>query len=88
MDSSRPATSRRNTPVTLNNDKWIRLKTRLVKMSAINGVHYNHSRFELRVYEINGFTNVLKATEDEVTKLLKVLNITDKTLVLELDGDE
>lgn len=67
-------------------DKWLRFNKRVVHKSSISAMQYNPDKFELRVYEHSGYTNVLETTEDEVAKLMDILNISPKTLIFEL-GD-
>lgn len=67
----------------MEND-WIRLKKRLVKASSITAINFDPDKFELRAYEINGYTNVIPATEKEVAKLVGALNT---NIILEL-GDK
>lgn len=66
---------------------WIKFNERIVELSSISAMRYNAAKFELRVYEHSGYTNVVEAEPDDVAKLKVELDITPNNLVLVLGED-
>lgn len=71
--------------ISLQTTGWIQIKERKIRISAVSAIQYKPLTHELRVYEINGYVNVLLVEPNEVTKLEDILAITPSNLVLKLE---
>lgn len=57
------------------NDSWIKVSDRFVKTAAISAIKYDDKRFEVRIYELNGYTSICAMGPKEFNNLAKILNI-------------
>jgi len=64
---------------------WVKIGERFIRISAISGVQYNEDKFELRVYEINGYTHVSSTGPTEFQELAKILNIQEGSALVAME---